>query len=83
MEIENVDHIISMLNSEFTAMFAEFKIDVNNYLNELVESPVRSLADVIAFNNKFADLVRVLCIDLHFYTVILVSYKKVHNRIIL
>lgn len=36
---------------------AEFKIALNSYLKDLVVSPVRSLADIIAFNNKFADLV--------------------------
>lgn len=46
-----------MFNGEDTALFAEFKISLNDYLKELVSSPVRSLADVIAFNKKFADLV--------------------------
>lgn len=40
-----------------TALLAEFKISLNAYLEELVVSPVRSLADVIAFNEKFSDLV--------------------------
>ncbi|XP_010028700.2 probable amidase At4g34880 [Eucalyptus grandis] len=38
--------------SEGVAMSAEFKLALNTYLRDLVVSPVRSLADVIAFNNK-------------------------------
>jgi amidase len=34
-----------------TALLAEFKINLNKYLSGLSHSPVRSLADVIAFNN--------------------------------
>lgn len=40
-----------------TALLAEFKISLNAYLEELLVSPVRSLSDVIAFNEKFSDLV--------------------------
>ncbi|KAK3412663.1 hypothetical protein EUGRSUZ_I01388 [Eucalyptus grandis] len=39
-------------SSEGVAMSAEFKLALNTYLRDLVVSPVRSLADVIAFNNK-------------------------------
>uniref|UniRef100_A0A0A9AWT4 Amidase domain-containing protein n=1 Tax=Arundo donax TaxID=35708 RepID=A0A0A9AWT4_ARUDO len=35
---------------ETTAMSAEFKISLNAYLSDLLYSPVRSLAEVIAFN---------------------------------
>ncbi|KAE8696157.1 Amidase family protein isoform 3 [Hibiscus syriacus] len=41
---------------ENLAMTAEFKLAINSYLKELVASPVRSLRDLIAFNNKFAKL---------------------------
>lgn len=41
-------------NGEIIALLAEFKISLNAYLKALVKSPVRSLADVIAFNEKFA-----------------------------
>jgi amidase len=44
-------------SSENTAMLAEFKISLNAYLSELVASPIRSLADAIAFNKKNAKLV--------------------------
>ncbi|KAG9441875.1 hypothetical protein H6P81_017729 [Aristolochia fimbriata] len=35
-----------------TAILAEFKLYLNQYLLELHQSPVRSLADIIAFNNN-------------------------------
>lgn len=33
-------------------MLAEFKLSLNSYLSELDTSPVRSLSDIIDFNNK-------------------------------
>ncbi|GJX65499.1 probable amidase [Tanacetum coccineum] len=56
LEINNFDHIVSLFKGESLALSAEFKIALNDYLKELVDSPVRSLADVITFNNKFANL---------------------------
>ena len=56
LQISNIDEIYSD-PSEDIAMVAEFKIALNAYLKELVTSPVRSLADVIAFNNKNSKLV--------------------------
>ncbi|KAI4344882.1 hypothetical protein L6164_012066 [Bauhinia variegata] len=44
--------------SEVTALAAEFKLSLNAYLKDLVVSPVRFLADVIAFNKKNPILVR-------------------------
>ncbi|MGH2498199.1 MAG: amidase [Ktedonobacteraceae bacterium] len=41
--------------SEMTVLLYEFKADLNAYLAGLVESPVRSLADVIAFNDAHAE----------------------------
>ncbi|KAK7860746.1 putative amidase [Quercus suber] len=43
-------------SDEGTALAAEFKIYINAYLKELVASPVRSLADLIAFNKKNSKL---------------------------
>lgn len=37
---------------------AEFKEAINAYLSELTYSPVRSLADLITFNNKHKDEVK-------------------------
>ncbi|KAJ0711782.1 putative amidase signature domain-containing protein [Helianthus annuus] len=59
LEIINFNHIISMFNGENIALSAEFKLSLNAYLKKLVASPVRSLADVIAFNKKHADLEKI------------------------
>ncbi|XP_024032717.1 probable amidase At4g34880, partial [Morus notabilis] len=57
LEIENVNVVLNPSRSgELTAMLAEFKLSVNEYLKELVASPVRSLADIIAFNKNHPDL---------------------------
>ena len=56
LEIANID-VIYGSSGEGAALEAEFKISLNAYLKELVASPVRTLADVIAFNNKFSHLV--------------------------
>lgn len=61
-EINNLEAISnSIANGETLAILAaEFKQALNAYLQELVTSPVRSLADVIAFNKKFPELVSIL-----------------------
>ncbi len=46
---------ISTSKSEDTVLLFEFKADLNAYLAELVDSPVRTLADIIAFNNAHAE----------------------------
>jgi amidase len=46
---------MSSSNSELTVLLFEFKADLNTYLAELVSSPVRTLADIIAFNDAHAD----------------------------
>ncbi|KAL7610078.1 hypothetical protein Lser_V15G11361 [Lactuca serriola] len=56
LEVPNYDYIMPMFLGEGIALSAEFKISLNAYLEELVASPVRSLADVIAFNKKFANV---------------------------
>ncbi|KAL7610528.1 probable amidase At4g34880 [Lactuca sativa] len=56
LEVTNYNDIIPMFLGEYIALFAEFKISLNAYLKELVDSPVRSLADVITFNKKFANV---------------------------
>jgi amidase len=38
-------------SNQETAVRAEFKLGLNAYLADLWSSPVRSLADIIAFNN--------------------------------
>ncbi|KAK9286523.1 hypothetical protein L1049_014921 [Liquidambar formosana] len=55
LQIDNIRALFTS-SSEDQALQAEFKLALNAYLKELVASPVRSLADVIAFNKKFSDL---------------------------
>lgn len=58
LEIENIDAILNPLQSgEMLALLAEFKLNLNNYLQELISSPVRSLSDVIVFNKDHPQLV--------------------------
>ena len=45
---------MSSSQSELHVLLYEFKADLNVYLNELTESSVRSLADIIAFNDAHA-----------------------------
>ncbi|KAI3916760.1 hypothetical protein MKW92_033743 [Papaver armeniacum] len=53
LEIDNLQMILDADQSgEQSAMLSEFKQSLNVYLKELVSSPVRSLADVIAFNKN-------------------------------
>ncbi|XP_041010149.1 probable amidase At4g34880 [Juglans microcarpa x Juglans regia] len=57
LEIANIDVILNAaLSGEATALLAEFKLSLNAYLKDLVVSSVRTLADVIFFNEKFSDL---------------------------
>ncbi|XP_027191798.1 probable amidase At4g34880 isoform X2 [Cicer arietinum] len=55
LKIENIDEIMSD-GSEEIALSFEFKLSLNSYLKDLVASPVKSLADVIAFNEKNSKL---------------------------
>lgn len=57
LEIPNIDAIMTS-DAETTALHAEFKLAINSYLKQLVKSPVRSLADLIQFNKRFAKEVR-------------------------
>lgn len=64
LEITNIDDIMNpYVNGEAIALASEFKVYLNEYLQNLVASPVRSLAEVIAFNNKFSELVSLCCKD--------------------
>ncbi|KAF8013557.1 hypothetical protein BT93_I1414 [Corymbia citriodora subsp. variegata] len=55
LELANLNEIY-FDSGEDLAMSAEFKLALNTYLRDLVVSPVRSLADVIEFNNKHKHL---------------------------
>ncbi|RZC86050.1 hypothetical protein C5167_026711 [Papaver somniferum] len=52
LEIDNLQTIYSPQSGEQSAMSSEFKQSLNVYLKDLMSSPVRSLADVIAFNTN-------------------------------
>ncbi|KAJ0966980.1 hypothetical protein J5N97_023897 [Dioscorea zingiberensis] len=53
LEIANASTILDYKdNGEELILPTEFKQSLNDYLSELLYSPVRSLADVIDFNNK-------------------------------
>ncbi|KAG6711859.1 hypothetical protein I3842_05G076500 [Carya illinoinensis] len=57
LEIANIDVILNAtLTGEARTLLAEFKLSLNAYLKDLVVSPVRTLADVIFFNEKFSNL---------------------------
>ncbi|KAJ1398999.1 Amidase signature domain [Sesbania bispinosa] len=57
LEIPNISDILDVEKSgEKGLIFAEFKISLNAYLQGLVDSPVKSLADVIAFNKMNPEL---------------------------
>ncbi|KAI0493614.1 hypothetical protein KFK09_023733 [Dendrobium nobile] len=52
LKMKNIEIMLNPIaNGEGIALLAEFKLSLNAYLKDLVYSPVRSLADVIAFNN--------------------------------
>ncbi|KAJ1270211.1 hypothetical protein BS78_06G036500 [Paspalum vaginatum] len=56
LAIANLDVIQNAtVSGELAALTAEFKIALNAYLSDLSYSPVRSLAEIIAFNNAHPD----------------------------
>lgn len=58
LEIPNIDVILNpLLSGEALAVVAEFKLTLNDYLKDLTASPVRSLSDIIIFNQNNPDLV--------------------------
>ena len=58
LEIANINTIVNPSQSgELTLMMAEFKLFLNDYLKDLLTSPVWSLADILAFNKNNPDLV--------------------------
>jgi hypothetical protein len=58
LKIDNIDEIIGYPSEEIALSF-EFKLSLNAYLKDLVVSPVKSLADVIAFNKEHPKLVSI------------------------
>ncbi|KAL0422878.1 UNVERIFIED_CONTAM: putative amidase [Sesamum latifolium] len=59
LELPNTEMILNpLLCGEALALMAEFKLTLNDYLRELTTSPVRSLSDIIIFNQNNHDLER-------------------------
>jgi amidase len=53
LEIPSIKVINDAVQSgERALMLAEFKLSLNSYLSELATTPVKSLSDIIDFNNK-------------------------------
>lgn len=53
LEIPSMKIINNAVQSgERALMLAEFKLSLNSYLSELATSSVRSLSEIIEFNNK-------------------------------
>ncbi|KAL0422879.1 UNVERIFIED_CONTAM: putative amidase [Sesamum latifolium] len=66
LKIDDVETILEPNHSgELSIMMAEFKAAINIYLKELVDSPVRSLADIIAFNESNPELEKLTEYDQH------------------
>jgi amidase len=56
LDIENLSIILDTINNgEQFALAAEFKLSLNSYLSDLSYSPIRSLAEAIAFNIAHRD----------------------------
>ncbi|KAF5951616.1 hypothetical protein HYC85_009560 [Camellia sinensis] len=57
LHIANIDEILDPHRSgELMVMATDFKISLNAYLKELITSPVRSLTDIITFNQNNPEL---------------------------
>ncbi|XP_041996326.1 probable amidase At4g34880 [Salvia splendens] len=57
LKIDQIETILDPnLSGEISIMAAEFKSHINVYLKELDDSPVHSLADIIAFNENNPEL---------------------------
>ena len=50
----NFPHVERLFGPEFTVLFYEFKADIRAYLSELRNTDIRSLRDLIAFNDRHA-----------------------------
>lgn len=58
LDFPNLKTIMNPTKSgEVLALKYEFKRDLNVYLSNLLESPIKSLADAITFNENHADQV--------------------------
>ncbi len=51
----NIPHATDIFEPEFIVLIFEFKVDIAKYLSELSNTSMRTLADLIAFNDANAD----------------------------
>ncbi|PVH32154.1 hypothetical protein PAHAL_9G332700 [Panicum hallii] len=58
-------------SGERALMLAEFKLSLNSYLSELAKSPVRSLSDIIDFNNKHPIEVHIILLYVHLISLLI------------
>lgn len=66
LEIPSMNVINDAVQSgERALMLAEFKLSLNFYLSELATSPMRSLSDIIEFNNKRPIEVYIILLYVH------------------
>lgn len=66
LSIPHIEEIMDSNHSgEALVMMVEFKSSINAYLKELITSPVRSLADIIAFNESNSELEKLAEYDQH------------------
>lgn len=66
LKIADIETIMEPNHSgEILVMMAEFKTSINAYLKELIDSPVSSLADIIAFNENNPELEQLNDYDQH------------------
>lgn len=74
LEIPSMNVINDAVQSgERALMLAEFKLSLNSYLSELATSPVRSLSDIIGFNNKHPVEVKITLIHVHSKCLLILS----------
>ena len=69
-DIDIATNFSDLYDQETLLMNAEFKLSLNAYLKDLLYSPVRSLAQVIAFNNA------------HPVEVIVKTYRAFSSRVL-
>ena len=50
-----IPNVFDVFDAELTVLTFEFKVDLHRYLSELTNTTMRSLADIIAFNDSHAD----------------------------
>jgi hypothetical protein len=75
LEVENLSIVLDPTQSgEMITLLSEFKLSINKYLQELIYSPVRSLAEIIEFNINNPVLVSTI----YTFNLIYINFKYFH-----